>query len=146
MYELAKGPDREHSEDEARSLLQAAYRHSLQQAVQWGARSLVRERQLTQAFPSISTGVYGYPKEAATHAAVETVTQFLQEPQGEQVGGEWCLTIRSTWWCFAAFPQATWRCTSALHRFMRSQGVDSRAKALHGPGARAAQFVDGRSR
>lgn len=42
--------DHEHSESEARSLLQAAYRHSLQQAVQWGARSLVCRHGLRRPF------------------------------------------------------------------------------------------------
>ena len=45
----------EHSPSEARRLLQSAYRHSLLEAV--------RHQLRTVAFPSISTGVYGYPKE-----------------------------------------------------------------------------------
>ncbi|KOS12429.1 hypothetical protein Malapachy_0296 [Malassezia pachydermatis] len=55
----------QHSPAQARTLLQAAYRHSLQQAVQHQWR--------TVAFPSISTGVYGYPIEDATHAVLEQV-------------------------------------------------------------------------
>ena len=30
------------------------------------------------AFPNISTGIYGYPKEEAVEIAVKTVTEFLQ--------------------------------------------------------------------
>ena len=52
----------EHSPSEARRLLQSAYRHSLLEAV--------RHQLRTVAFPSISTGVYGYPKEDATKAAL----------------------------------------------------------------------------
>lgn len=33
----------------------------------------------TVAFPAISTGVYGYPKDAAARIAVETVKRFLSE-------------------------------------------------------------------
>lgn len=67
----------EHSPAEARRLLQAAYAHSLQQAVTHGLR--------TVAFPSISQGVYGYPKEAATHAALEQVRAFLRGAHGSQI-------------------------------------------------------------
>lgn len=46
-------------------LLASCYRESLARADDVGARSV--------AFPAISTGVYGYPKEAATRIAVATV-------------------------------------------------------------------------
>ena len=53
------------------ALLAACYRNSLALAVQHGCRSV--------AFPCISTGVYGYPKEAAARIAVDTVRGFLKE-------------------------------------------------------------------
>ena len=34
----------------------------------------------TLAFPSISTGIYGYPIEEAAHTAVSTVRNSLREP------------------------------------------------------------------
>jgi O-acetyl-ADP-ribose deacetylase (regulator of RNase III) len=54
--------------DEAK-LLASCYRRSLELAVTHCSRSL--------AFPAISTGVYGYPKEEAAKIAVATVTDFL---------------------------------------------------------------------
>ena len=53
------------------ALLAACYRNSLALAVQYGCRSL--------AFPCISTGVYGYPKDAAARIAVDTVRCFLKD-------------------------------------------------------------------
>ena len=53
-------------------LLASAYRSSL---------DLARERGLTSiAFPAISTGIYGYPLQAATTIAVQSVRAF--EPRG----------------------------------------------------------------
>ena len=38
-----------------------------------------------QAFPSISTGIYGYPIEAATHIALNVVREFLDTSDGDNV-------------------------------------------------------------
>ena len=56
-------------EDEA-ELLRGCYRNSLALAAEYGLRSI--------AFPGISTGVYGYPKEAAATIAVTTVREFIE--------------------------------------------------------------------
>ncbi|MDO4943502.1 MAG: O-acetyl-ADP-ribose deacetylase [Lachnospiraceae bacterium] len=58
----------EYGEPEA---LANAYWNSLQIAVEHGIRTI--------AFPSISTGVYGYPVEKAAVIAVDTVLQFQKE-------------------------------------------------------------------
>lgn len=50
-------------------LLAACYRRSLQEALRVGARSV--------AFPAISTGVYGYPKDAAAAVAAATLREEL---------------------------------------------------------------------
>ncbi len=56
------------------ALLGACYRNSLRVAEQSGARSI--------AFPSISTGIYGYPIEAAARLAVATVRESLARHPG----------------------------------------------------------------
>ena len=52
-------------------LLKNAYLNSLKLAVGNGVETI--------AFPNISTGVYGYPKEKAAEIAIRTVTEFLRE-------------------------------------------------------------------
>lgn len=54
------------------ALLASAYRSSLELAVQHDLRSL--------AFPSISTGAYGYPVEEAAPIALQTVCDFIAAP------------------------------------------------------------------
>lgn len=51
------------------ALLASAYRSALHLAAQAGARSI--------AFPAISTGIYGYPREAAAGVAIGAVTAWL---------------------------------------------------------------------
>jgi O-acetyl-ADP-ribose deacetylase (regulator of RNase III) len=55
--------------------LASCYRTSLEVAVQNACRSI--------AFPSISTGIYGYPIEDATHIALDTVRRFCDEKASE---------------------------------------------------------------
>ncbi len=51
-------------------LLAGCYRNSLALAVQHGVRSI--------AFPSISTGAYGFPMERAARIALREITDFLK--------------------------------------------------------------------
>ena len=53
------------------SLLRKCYINSLNLAKEHGLRTI--------AFPSISTGVYGYPVEPASKIAIETAISFLNE-------------------------------------------------------------------
>ena len=56
-------------------LLASCYKNSLQLALENGVKSI--------AFPAISTGVYGYPKEKAAVIAVNTIREFLKEHEME---------------------------------------------------------------
>lgn len=64
-------------------LLASCYYNSLRIAVENKIRTL--------AFPSISTGIYGYPVEEAAKVAVETVKQFLLEFPDKIDMVEWVL-------------------------------------------------------
>ena len=53
------------------TLLASCYLNSLHLAQTLGCKSI--------AFPAISTGIYGYPKDEAAHIAYEAVERFLEE-------------------------------------------------------------------
>ena len=50
--------------------LSNCYRNSLRLAVEYNLATI--------AFPNISTGIYGYPKEEAAHVAMRSVAQYLE--------------------------------------------------------------------
>lgn len=62
------GPVWRGGDQRERELLASCYRRSLELADQHGATSV--------AFPSISTGVYGFPKQLAAPIAVDTVRAY----------------------------------------------------------------------
>ena len=57
--------------DHCASLLASCYENSLKLAVKLGCKDI--------AFPAISTGIYGYPKEEAAQIAYESVKDFLDD-------------------------------------------------------------------
>lgn len=57
--------------EQAAALLASAYLNSLKLAVENNCGSI--------AFPLISSGIYGYPKEEAFKIAMETITKFIEE-------------------------------------------------------------------
>ena len=74
------------------ALLAGCYRDALRLAAESGIRRI--------AFPAVSTGVYGYPMEAATRVAIKTVREELaRHPDIEQV----------VFCCFGAEPAALYR-------------------------------------
>ena len=68
--------DGRHDEPEK---LAACYRNALALATENGCKSI--------AFPCISTGVYGYPKEAAAQIAVREVREFLSRAESAEGEG-----------------------------------------------------------
>ena len=65
------GPVWRGGENGEQDLLKSCYRQSLELAAKHGVRTL--------AFPSISTGIYGYPIELATSVAVSTTRAAVRE-------------------------------------------------------------------
>lgn len=60
-----------HGRPEDAQLLARAYQHSLELASQHGLETI--------AFPAISTGIYGYPKQEAGMIALQTVQAYLEQ-------------------------------------------------------------------
>ena len=60
----------------------------------------------TIAFPSISTGIYGYPIELASAVAVESVRRFLDEPSSLQ---------EVAFCCFSDSDLAVYQCALSRH-------------------------------
>ncbi len=70
----AVGPVWRGGREKESELLRSAYRTSLEIAARRSLASI--------AFPSISTGAYGYPVHEAAHVALTTTRVFLQEADG----------------------------------------------------------------
>ena len=68
------GPVYRQCGDKCADLLSSCYRNSLGRAVELGCRDI--------AFPAISTGIYGYPKDEAAQIAYHTVEEFLKKEGG----------------------------------------------------------------
>ena len=58
-------------------LLASCYVNAIKIAVDLGCKDI--------AFPAISTGIYGYPKEKSAHIAYEVVNDFLEEKNDMKV-------------------------------------------------------------
>ena len=65
------GPVWHGGDNQEDAILQSAYRNSLDLAAESNIRSI--------AFPAISTGVYGFPKERAAGIVYRTITDFLEK-------------------------------------------------------------------
>jgi O-acetyl-ADP-ribose deacetylase (regulator of RNase III) len=68
------GPVWQDGQNDEAELLGNCYRNSLLLALDYGCKTI--------AFPNISTGVYGYPKELAAQVAVQSTRDFLAHHSG----------------------------------------------------------------
>ncbi len=89
--------------ERAAELLASAYRRSLEVAAENGVRSV--------AFPSISTGAYGYPMEVAAPIALETVMDYLTAQKGS--GLELVRFVLYGWQACQVYRQALSRLTES---------------------------------
>ena len=67
------GPIYHQCKEECGSLLASCYANALKMAVELKCKDI--------AFPAISTGIYGYPKEKAARIAYQCVKDFLSDDQ-----------------------------------------------------------------
>ena len=89
------GPVWSGGNDEEPELLANCYWNSLQLAVDHKIRSI--------AFPSISTGVYGYPVGKAAEIAASTVNRYIKENPGKLDLVEWVLFDDRTYETYSRF-------------------------------------------
>ena len=74
-------------------LLASCYQESLRLAVENGVQSI--------AFPSISTGIFGYPTEKAARVALTAVRDFVEENNTTPVSIQFVLFDDATYTCYA---------------------------------------------
>lgn len=90
----AVGPVYDAANPRTPHLLASAYQHSLELAVAHRLRSI--------AFPSISTGTYGYPVQTAAAIALATGIQFINTHAGALDLIRWVLFDQRTYAAYAA--------------------------------------------
>ena len=72
------GPVWRGGDNNEEALLADAYKNSLRIALEYGLKTI--------AFPNISTGIYGFPKEKAATIAIKTTKEFIGDyPEIEKV-------------------------------------------------------------
>ena len=74
-------------------LLASCYQESLRLAVENGVQSV--------AFPSISTGIFGYPTEKAALVALTAVRSFVEQSNTAPVSVQFVLFDEATYTCYA---------------------------------------------
>ena len=100
-------------------LLASAYRTSLRLAAELGATSV--------AFPSISTGVYGYPVDLAAQVAIDTVSDVLAMEPGSVERVTFVLFSRDALEVVRGGPQSVTRSEASASRGLHMRDVLNRA-------------------